>query len=184
MWGRRSRARSSAACRNSWPQSRYRWAGLPNCHHLHQAHLSHVLCVQGRLACVLCNLKPRKLAGVSSNGMLLCASNAAHDKVETLAAPAGCEPGEPIYAGERSEQDDPMSPNQVLVCVRSAGAAQRLHSSAQQLCLVQIQKKKVFEALQPDLHTSHNRLAMWKDAILHTRHGPVTAPTLSDAHIS
>ena len=48
----------------------------------------------------------------------------------------------------------------------------------------QISKKKVFEALQPDLHTSHGRLAMWKDRVMLTRHGPVVAPTLSDAGIS
>lgn len=33
---------------------------------------------------VLANLKPRKLAGFNSNGMILCASNADHTKVEIL----------------------------------------------------------------------------------------------------
>ena len=52
------------------------------------------------------------------------------------------------------------------------------------LCVPQVQKKKAFEALQPDLHTSTTRLAMWKDKLMLTRHGPVAAPTLSHARIS
>ena len=31
--------------------------------------------MQGHRVCVLCNLKPRKLGGFPSNGMLLCASD-------------------------------------------------------------------------------------------------------------
>lgn len=34
-----------------------------------------------RLVVVLCNLKPRALKGITSNGMLLCASNVDHSKV-------------------------------------------------------------------------------------------------------
>ena len=30
---------------------------------------------------VLANLKPRNMCGIKSHGMLLCASNAAHDQV-------------------------------------------------------------------------------------------------------
>jgi methionine--tRNA ligase beta chain len=33
---------------------------------------------------VLCNLKPRALKGVTSNGMILCASNADHTQVQCL----------------------------------------------------------------------------------------------------
>ena len=83
--------------------------------------------LQGRLAIVLCNLKPRKLAGVASNGMLLCASTPEHDKVEILAAPAGSEPGERCFFGETSAQQPvPMAPNHVLTsapCYRSSGTA-------------------------------------------------------------
>ena len=69
------------------------------------------------MALVLCNLKARKLGGVSSNGMLLCASNAAHDKVETLAAPSTCEPGERCFFGDGNSQAQPdaLSPNQVML---------------------------------------------------------------------
>ena len=38
----------------------------------------------GKKVLVLCNLKPRKLRGVESNGMILCASNDDHSVVELL----------------------------------------------------------------------------------------------------
>ena len=49
---------------------------------------------------------------------------------------------------------------------------------------MQLQKKKAFETLQPDLHTSTTGMAMWKDKAMLTRHGPVKAPTLCHARIS
>ena len=70
--------------------------------------------VQDRLVIVLCNLKPRKMRGVASNGMLLCASNEAHDHVETLSPPSDAQPGERIFFGDGGAvQSEPMSPNQV-----------------------------------------------------------------------
>lgn len=63
---------------------------------------------------VLCNLKPRKMRGVTSNGMLLCASNEAHDHVETLSPPSDAQPGERVFFGDGGAvQGEPMSPNQV-----------------------------------------------------------------------
>ena len=63
---------------------------------------------------VLCNLKPRALKGITSAGMLLCASNEAHDQVEPLAPPAGSSVGDlitfdghkvaPIDAGNRASK--------------------------------------------------------------------------------
>lgn len=117
MLERRSPEQSSAGCKNLCLQRPCRWAmRWAWCTSLHAESLcAEVGLPQGRLAIVLCNLKPRKLAGVSSNGMLLCASTPEHDKVETLAAPAGSEPGERCFFGETSQQQpDPMSPNQVL----------------------------------------------------------------------
>lgn len=48
----------------------------------------------GRSVVVLCNLKPRTMRGVTSHGMLLCASNADHNQVEPLLPPEGAEPGD------------------------------------------------------------------------------------------
>jgi len=41
------------------------------------------------LVLVMANLKPRKLAGFESNGMVVCASNGDHSAVEILRPPAG-----------------------------------------------------------------------------------------------
>lgn len=61
---------------------------------------------------VLCNLKPRVMRGVTSQGMLLCASNEDHTRVDPLAPPSGVPVGElvtfeghrvaPIEAGNRA----------------------------------------------------------------------------------
>lgn len=55
---------------------------------------------QDRKVIVLCNLKPRNMRGIKSNGMVLCASNDAHDVVEPLAPPAEAPAGERVFFGE------------------------------------------------------------------------------------
>lgn len=53
---------------------------------------------------VLCNLKPRPLKGITSCGMLLCASNSDHTEVVPLAPPADAAPGQLItFKGHKSE---------------------------------------------------------------------------------
>ena len=89
--------------------------------------------VQDRLVIVLCNLKPRKMRGVASNGMLLCASNEAHDHVETLSPPFDAQPGERIFFGDGGAvQSEPLSSNQVRlsaqVLERAAGCCQGMRS--------------------------------------------------------
>merc|ERR1711976_896564 len=54
--------------------------------------------MQNRPVVVLCNLKPRKMRGIVSHGMLLCASNDEDDVVEPLIPPAGATPGTRIIA--------------------------------------------------------------------------------------
>jgi methionine--tRNA ligase beta chain len=63
---------------------------------------------------VLCNLKPRPLKGITSAGMLLCASNADHTQVVPLHPPEGVSIGqlitfqghkpEPVEAGNRASK--------------------------------------------------------------------------------
>ncbi|KAM3573440.1 hypothetical protein VYU27_004619, partial [Nannochloropsis oceanica] len=50
----------------------------------------------GREVVVLANLKPRALKGITSHGMLLCASNEDHTVVMPLSPPAGVAVGELI----------------------------------------------------------------------------------------
>jgi tRNA-binding EMAP/Myf-like protein len=64
--------------------------------------------LQNRKVIVLCNLKPRKLKGIESYGMLLCASNEDHSQVEPIAPPEGCEIGQLMtFEGHLSAPIDP-----------------------------------------------------------------------------
>lgn len=65
---------------------------------------------EGKYVLVLCNLKPRKLRGIMSYGMILCASNDDHSIVELLT------PTEPVLPGERVsiENYDLSQPDAVL----------------------------------------------------------------------
>lgn len=74
------------------------------------------IAMQGRTVVVLANLKPRNMRGVKSNGMLLCASDAAHENVELLTPPEGAVPGDRIWFGGEEAQADQKAagtPNQV-----------------------------------------------------------------------
>ncbi|CAI5502859.1 unnamed protein product [Closterium sp. Naga37s-1] len=72
--------------------------------------------MQDRLVVVLANLKPRNMRGVKSNGMLLAASDAAHENVQLLSPPAEAVPGERIWFGAEADgalQAAAATPNQV-----------------------------------------------------------------------
>lgn len=116
--------------------------------------------MQGRDVIVLINLQPRNMRGVKSFGMLLCASNDAHDVVEPLAAPAGTAPGERVCFGDF----DPEYPD---------AATQN-----------QMKKKKFWEKLQPGLRTGNNLVAGWQGVPMSVSGGAVTAATLKSAGIS
>ena len=67
--------------------------------------------MEGRLVCVMSNMKPRKLAGYPSNGMLLCTSTSDHSKGALCTPPEGSVVGERIrFEGILGE---PATPNQV-----------------------------------------------------------------------
>ncbi|GIL85251.1 hypothetical protein Vretifemale_13859, partial [Volvox reticuliferus] len=116
--------------------------------------------MQDRKVIVLCNLKPRNMRGIKSNGMVLCASNDAHDAVEPLAPPADAPVGERVYFGEEGKnQAAPAEPNRV-------------------------QKKKYWEAVQPLLKTDGEATARFRDAVMLTSTGPVRAANLKNANIA
>lgn len=61
-----------------------------------------------RSVVVLCNLKPRAMRGVTSYGMLLCASNDDHSQVDPLTAPEGASVGELVtFQGHKAAPIDP-----------------------------------------------------------------------------
>lgn len=115
--------------------------------------------LQGRDVIVLCNLKPRNMVGIKSNGMLMAASNEDHSVVKLLTPPAGVPAGERVRFGSmEGEQDEADKPNRV-------------------------QKKKIFEAVQPHLNTSDDKVVRYKELEMLTTGGKVTAD-LSGASIS
>lgn len=115
--------------------------------------------LEGRRVVVLCNLKARNMRGVKSHGMLLCASNDAHDVVEPLIPPEGAVVGERVFFGDVVEQPEPAKENQVA-------------------------KKKIWEGVQPDLKTDASKVAGWQGSVMMTSAGAVTCATLEHANIS
>lgn len=82
--------------------------------------------MQKRFVVVVANLKPVKMRGIVSNGMVLCASNG--EKVEIIEVPENSTPGDKIFFEGFNETPDPvLNP-----------------------------KKKVWEQVQPDFATAEN----------------------------
>ncbi|XP_011189977.1 aminoacyl tRNA synthase complex-interacting multifunctional protein 1 [Zeugodacus cucurbitae] len=110
--------------------------------------------MQNRLVVVLCNLKPAKMRGVTSEAMVMCASTP--DKVEVLSPPAGAVPGDLVHCeGYTRQPDAQLNP-----------------------------KKKIFETCAPDLKTNGELVACYKDAALHVPgKGNVVAQTLKNVNV-
>lgn len=114
--------------------------------------------MQDRKVLVLCNLKSRKLGGVPSHGMVLCASNAAHTEVEFVIPPEDSKIGERVMF--EGYDGDPEAENKFA-------------------------KKKMLEKLAPDLKTDANGVVVWKGAKSVTSVGPCTASKgMKDAQVS
>ncbi|XP_016957489.1 aminoacyl tRNA synthase complex-interacting multifunctional protein 1 [Drosophila biarmipes] len=110
--------------------------------------------MQNRLVVVMCNLKPAKMRGVTSEAMVMCASTP--DKVEVLSPPAGAVPGDLVHCeGYPRQPDAQLNP-----------------------------KKKIFEACAPDLKTNADLVACYKGAALHVPgKGNVVAQTLKNVNV-
>lgn len=102
----------------------------------------------GRNVVVLCNLKPRTMRGVTSYGMLLCASNEDHTKVDPLTAPDGATLGELVtFEGHRTDPID---------------AGNRA--------------TKAFDRVADSLRTDENGVAMFESVPFKTSAGPCLSP--------
>lgn len=102
----------------------------------------------GRSVVVLCNLKPRTMRGVTSYGMLLCASNEDHTKVDPLAPPEGAPLGELVtFEGHRADPVDPGN-----------------------------RATKAFDRIADSLHTDDNGIAMFDQVPFETSAGPCISP--------
>jgi len=109
-----------------------------------------------RMVVVLCNLKPAKMRGVESKGMVLCSSREDPREVEPLAVPEGSAVGDRVTVeGEKEGQpDEVLNP-----------------------------KKKVWEKLSVDLNTNQDGFAQWQGSNLVTGKGPITCASVKGAPI-
>lgn len=99
------------------------------------------------LVVLVTNMKPSKLRDVTSEGMVLCASNEDHTVVEPLIAPEGAKVGECIsFAGHDGKPEDVLNP-----------------------------KKKQFEKIAVNLFTDDKGVATFKGIPFMTSAGPCTS---------
>merc|ERR1712158_94050 len=113
--------------------------------------------MEGRMVVVLANLKPAKMRGVESCGMVLCSSREEPKEVEPLGVPEGAAVGDRVTV----EGHDDGEPDEVLN-----------------------PKKKVWEKLAVDLATDGNGLAQWQGNALEIKgKGQVTVKTVKGAPI-
>lgn len=111
--------------------------------------------MQNRRVAVVCNLKPAKMRGIMSYGMVLCASNADHTVVEPLKIPEGVPNGERIvFEGYDKAPEAEINP-----------------------------KKKIWEKIAPHLKTDAKGTAVFKGVPFMSSKGALTA-TLADAVVA
>ncbi|XP_019647340.1 PREDICTED: aminoacyl tRNA synthase complex-interacting multifunctional protein 1-like isoform X3 [Branchiostoma belcheri] len=110
--------------------------------------------MQDRIVIAMCNLKPAKMRGITSQAMVMCASSP--DKVELLDPPAGSQPGDRItFEGYPGEPDPVLQP-----------------------------KKKVWETVQPDLQVTSDKVATYKGVPFTVAgKGVCTAKTMTNSGI-
>ena len=111
----------------------------------------------GRKVIVVCNLKPAKLGGFPSNGMVLCASSEDRSTVAFVEPPEGSEPGERVLC-EGAAVVEPASPNKM-------------------------KKKKIMEKAAEELRAVDN-IATFAGAPLVTASGPCKSPTVAAGTIN
>lgn len=111
--------------------------------------------MQNRLAIFLLNLKPAKMRGIESQGMIMCASGA--DKVEIMQVPVGAVPGDKIvFDGFDRAPDARLNP-----------------------------KKKIWEKVAPDLAVDADGVGRYKTVEIRVqgREGACVAPSLKGVPI-
>lgn len=103
--------------------------------------------MQDRVVVVVCNLKPAKMRDVMSYGMVLCASDDAHGKVEPVLVPEGVPLGERVMVeGFNGAPIDEIKPN-----------------------------KKILERLFPDMKTNEAGVPVFKGVPFTTSKGPLSS---------
>eukprot|EP00535_Pseudo-nitzschia_heimii_P003119 CAMPEP_0197173194 /NCGR_PEP_ID=MMETSP1423-20130617/219_1 /TAXON_ID=476441 /ORGANISM="Pseudo-nitzschia heimii, Strain UNC1101" /LENGTH=869 /DNA_ID=CAMNT_0042621975 /DNA_START=210 /DNA_END=2819 /DNA_ORIENTATION=+ len=110
--------------------------------------------MEDRMVLVLCNLKARKMVGIPSHGMVLCASNEDHTDVRLVSPPVDAAIGERITVPDFDFEGDDAAPYKEN----------------------KIGKKKVFEKIAPHLLTSKYGVPEFLGRPLMTSAGVCTSP--------
>lgn len=113
--------------------------------------------MQDRLVLVVCNLKPAKIVGFVSNGMVLAAKSEDGSQVELVSPPEGSKIGERVSI--EGLNGEPLS-------------------------VAQVKKRKTWETVAKDLQTGEGGLATWQGKTIQTTAGPCKAESLEGAPIS
>ncbi|EFO23889.1 multisynthetase complex auxiliary component p43 [Loa loa] len=110
--------------------------------------------MQNRLVICLCNLKPVKMRGIESQGMVLCASTS--EKVELIEFDESCIPGQPVTCeGYKRRPDSILNP-----------------------------KKKIWEGVAPDLKVNCDGQVVYKgQPLLVSGISPLVAPSLRNVPV-
>jgi len=113
--------------------------------------------MENRKVLVVCNLKPSKLIGFASNGMVLAAKEGNGGKVELISPPENAKIGERVFV--EGVSGEPLSS-------------------------AQIKKKKVWDTVAKCLKTGEGGIAMWEEKAIMTTAGACSATSLVGAPIS
>jgi len=111
----------------------------------------------GKMVAVVCNLKPAKMRGIESFGMVLCGSDADHNKVELL------EPAQGSVVGER-------------LSLESFGV---LEPAAEDRVLKSKSQQRVWPKVALDLLLDKEGQATYRGQLFTTSQGPLRCASLS-----
>ncbi|KAL4147165.1 hypothetical protein PRNP1_010921 [Phytophthora ramorum] len=114
--------------------------------------------MEKRKVLVLLNLKPAKLGGFKSHGMVLCACDEAHENVQFVEPPADAVVGERVTIASEA--------------------------SGEPLSAAQMKKQKALEKISPDFLTDTKCVATYKGEQIMTSAGPCRVKSLVKAFIS
>ncbi|KAM3187120.1 hypothetical protein ACTXT7_002926 [Hymenolepis weldensis] len=117
--------------------------------------------MQGLVGIFMCNLKPVKMRGIESQGMLMCASNDEHTVIEPLVIVG---PNPPVLGDRVFVEAYPGEPDAQLN-----------------------PKKKVWETVKPDMRVDASNIATYKGAHWKLKNNPsaiIKSPSIVNAQIS
>lgn len=123
--------------------------------------------LEGTLCLVICNMKPKNMMGVTSHGMIMCASN--HTQLSIVRPPSGAQPGDRVAFDATAANEIPSTSEDV-----TSSSPIPVHSS---------QKTR---ALLSHLHTDGQGTVCWRYApARHVRSGETLAvPALPNSTVS